>query len=192
MRDREKAKKWSKYKKCFIRIRFPDRTELQGTFGPLEKPAVLYSLVLESLREENRNVEFHLYTIPPKVIISANKDTNFRDLGFLPAALVHFGISEGDQMQIPFLKEDLTKAIAEKLPPPEIYIPKTEQTIVIPQIQNEDTKPPTPAPSEPTQQEEGTEPTKKLPTWFNKGKKTLTWLNLLPGFLLNFHYLLEF
>jgi hypothetical protein len=32
MRERDRIKKLSKYKKCFIRIRFPDRTELQGTF----------------------------------------------------------------------------------------------------------------------------------------------------------------
>jgi len=171
MRERDKAKSLSKYTKCFIRIRFPDRSELQGTFGPHEKPAAIYAFVLESLREENRTVEFHLYTIPPKNIISADKDIIIRDLGFLPAALIHFGITEGAQMQMPFLREELTKSIAEKLPPPEIYIPKTEQTIVSIQVQHEEStepKVPQPAPTEPTEEE--TE-TKKLPAWFSKGKK---------------------
>jgi len=175
MRERDKAKKWAKYKKCFIRIRFPDRTELQATFGPLEKPAVLYAFISESLREENRNVEFHIYTIPPKTIINSDKDTNFRDLGFLPAALIHFGITEGSQMQMPFLREDLTNKIAEKLPPAEIYIPKKEQTILTGNLQIEEPKKPK-VPALPTEGTEGTEgeaedPVKKLPTWFNKGKK---------------------
>jgi len=173
MRERDKAKKWAKYKKCFIRIRFPDRTELQATFGPLEKPAALYTFISESLREENRNVEFHIYTIPPKSIISSNEDTNFRDLGLLPAALVHFGLAEGSQMQMPFLRAELTNTISEKLPPPEIYIPKKEQTILTGNLLIEEPKTPkvpAPAPTEATQGEDE-EPAKKLPSWFSKGKK---------------------
>jgi len=172
MRERDREKKWSKYTKCYIRIRFPDRTELQGIFRPTEKPKALYSFINDSLREENRSVPFYVYTIPPKVIIKIDELKNFRDIGFLPAALVYFGLEEGVQMQTPFITETLIQAIKEKLPPPEIYIPTKEQTIltgIIP-IEIPEPKKPKPLPLEETNSEEE-EKGKKAPSWFQKGKK---------------------
>jgi len=130
MRDQHRAKKLEKYKKCYIRIRFPDRTELQAVFAPLEKPAAIYDFLKECLKEENLK-EFYLYTIPPKNMLKYDNPTNFRDLSYLPAALVHFGIPEGSQMVSPFLKDELIKNIKEKLNPTTVFIPKSDQNFVI-------------------------------------------------------------
>jgi len=172
MRERDRIKKLSKYKKCFIRIRFPDRVELQGTFLPLEKISSIYQFVRDCLREESQ--DFHLYIIPPKTILKTDDPTNLRDHNFLPACLIYFGLNEGSKIQSPFLKEHLIADIKEKLPPPEIYMPPQEQSPII--IANPLTEPVRVKKEKPDYYEE--KPTEKdeeqknsVPIWFKKGKK---------------------
>jgi len=177
MRERDRIKKLSKYKKCFIRIRFPDRTELQGTFLPLELMNSVYQFVRVCLKDNSG--DFHLYMIPPKTILKEDNTKNLRDLGFLPACLLYFGINEGLQMQTPFLKDSIISEIKEKLPPPQIYIPPVvEQStkiiatpittpIVIPKseiIEDLD-------PDEIKVDKLEDEKEKNVPSWFKKGKK---------------------
>lgn len=168
MRERDRIKKLSKYKKCFIRIRFPDRTELQGTFLPVELMSSVYQFVKDCLRVDT---EFHLYTIPPKQILKPDLTTNLRDMNFLPACLIYFGLNE-DKLQSPFLKEHLIENIKEKLPPPEIYLPPQEQSPIIisqPISKPVKVKKEQPQPSEVDKPTE--DKTKAVPNWFQKGKK---------------------
>lgn len=44
-RERDRQRKWAKFTKCLVRIRFPDLTELQGTFGSLETMGAIYEFV---------------------------------------------------------------------------------------------------------------------------------------------------
>jgi len=174
MRERDRIKKLSKYKKCFIRIRFPDRTDLQGTFIPLELMNSVYQFVRLCLKESSG--DFYLYMIPPKTILKEDNTTNLRDLGFLPACLLYFGIPEGLQIQSPFLKDSIISEIKEKLPPPQIYIPpvveqstkiiSTPIPVVIPRTEIlEEINPEIKVDKEQDEKE------KSVPSWFKKGKK---------------------
>jgi len=175
MRDRDRAKKLSKYTKCFIRIRFPDRVELQGTFLPVEKISSVYQFVRECLNEFNQIQEFQLYTIPPKTVIKQDDPKGLRDHGFLPACLIYFGLPDGSKMTMPFLNDNLIKDIKERLPVSEktIYTPPTEDPIIIstpltqpiylPPRENPQSDP---KPKDPLEEE-----TQKAPKWFLKGKK---------------------
>jgi len=170
MRERDRIKKLSKYKKCFIRIRFPDRVELQGTFLPLELMSSVYKFVSDCLQEESS--EFHLYTIPPKTILKPDCPTNLRDLQFLPACIIYFSPNEGAKMQSPFLKEHLVAEIKEKLPPPQVYIPPTVHSPII--IANPITQPVKvnrPKPENNEDSADPPEPKENVPSWFKKGKK---------------------
>lgn len=55
-----------------------------------------------------------------------------RDQGFLPAALVYFGLEKGTKATSPFLKEELLIEIKEKLPTPALFgsmeLPKDSTT----------------------------------------------------------------
>jgi hypothetical protein len=116
--------------------------------------------------------------IPPKTILKEDNTTNLRDLGFLPACLLYFGINEGLQMQTPFLKDSIISEIKEKLPPPQIYIPPVvEQStkiiatpittpIVIPKSEIIDDLDP-----EINVDKLEDEKEKNVPSWFKKGKK---------------------
>jgi len=177
MRERDRIKKLSKYKKCFIRIRFPDRVELQGTFLPVELMSSVYQFVRDCLKEHGG--EFHIYSIPPKTILKEDNTTNLRDLGFLPACLLYFGINEGTQTQTPFLKDSIITDIKEKLPPAKIYVSQVDQSPIIistpittPVVLHPNTGPYIdPYIEEIDLDKPKDESEKKAPSWFMKGKK---------------------
>jgi tether containing UBX domain for GLUT4 len=112
MREKERLQRLARYKRCYIRVRFPDRTELQGTFLPTEQTTDVMEFVREALREPN--LPFYLYTTPPPTKLSDTK--NIRDQSFLPAAQVFFGLPQGVQAPTPFLKEEFLREIKEKAP----------------------------------------------------------------------------
>jgi tether containing UBX domain for GLUT4 len=117
MREKERLKRLAKFTKTLIRIRFPDRVELQATFSPLETTEDLEQFVRQQLKDPT--LRFFLYTSPPVVRLSPHK--NFREQGFLPAALVYLGLEKGAKATSPFLKEELLTGIKEKLPAPSLF-----------------------------------------------------------------------
>lgn len=110
MRERERLSKLSRFKKCFVRFRFPDRVELQAAFYPQEGLAQLSEIVTSQLVDPN--LKFHLFTTPPTTNVHATK--NLRDQGFLPATLVHVGLAPGSKGTSPFLKPEAMALIQEK------------------------------------------------------------------------------
>jgi hypothetical protein len=110
MRDKERLQKLSRFKKCIIRFRFPDRIELQANFYPQEGLAHLEAFVRDNL--VNPELKFYLFTSPPTTNVHASQ--NLRDQGFLPAALVHVALSPGAQATSPFLKPEVISLIQEK------------------------------------------------------------------------------
>lgn len=56
--DKKVLRHLNQYKKSVIRVQFPDRTVLQGTFKPLETIEVVMDFVREYL--EDSSTEFHL------------------------------------------------------------------------------------------------------------------------------------
>lgn len=105
LRNLEESKKQLRslnvYKKTVIRIMFPDRVVLQGTFAPSDTIKDVIEFVRDYL--ENRSLRFYVYSTPPKCILEETK--RLMELGFVPGAVVHFGTYEQDLKC--FLRKDL-------------------------------------------------------------------------------------
>ncbi|RZC37472.1 tether containing UBX domain for GLUT4-like [Asbolus verrucosus] len=91
MRTLEESKKQlrqlNKYKQSVIRVQFPDRTILQGTFKPIEMIKDVNDFVRNYLQD--RTCNFYLYTTPPKCILS--EEDRLMEIGCVPGALLHLG-----------------------------------------------------------------------------------------------------
>ncbi|OMJ65960.1 hypothetical protein SteCoe_37370 [Stentor coeruleus] len=75
--------------KVIIRIRFPDKTILQGDFSVKETTRKLYEFVGENLIQKNR--EFYLYEVPLRKTI---KNGNHNLAPFAPASILYFSWSD--------------------------------------------------------------------------------------------------
>lgn len=96
--------KIGQYKKCVLRIQFPDRLVLQGTFKPIESIETVYEFVKKYLKDNTIN--FYLFTIPPKRILP--KDKNLLEVDCVPTAVLHFGTDDQPQNENQtFLKEEI-------------------------------------------------------------------------------------
>ncbi|EFA01451.2 tether containing UBX domain for GLUT4 [Tribolium castaneum] len=95
MRNLEESKKQlrqlRKYKQSVIRVQFPDRSILQGSFKPSETVKDIKDFVTSFL--EDPNSDFHLYTTPPKNVLS--DESKLVEIGCVPGALLHLG-ANGD------------------------------------------------------------------------------------------------
>lgn len=79
-----------KYRRVVIRIQFPDRTVLQGTFLPLETISTVMDFVRGHLQDPQ--TQFYLFTTPPKTVLTPG--SRLVDTGCVPSALVHFGTDD--------------------------------------------------------------------------------------------------
>ncbi|KAJ8958165.1 hypothetical protein NQ318_006104 [Aromia moschata] len=106
LRSLEESKKQlrqlNKYKKAIIRVQFPDRTVLQGTFAPIDTVGDVVKFVREYL--EDKSLDFYIYSTPPKCILDEEK--RLLELGFVPGAMVHFGTNSADKKNN-YLRKDL-------------------------------------------------------------------------------------
>lgn len=107
----EREQIYDKYKRFYIRIRFPDKKELQGEFGPHEKPEALFQFIQESLATDK--TDWYLFTAPPMQKLDRKSEKTFVKLGFVPAVLVHFDF-EDQSTPGPYLKPELLSQIKEK------------------------------------------------------------------------------
>lgn len=119
--SKQQLRQLNKYKKAIIRIQFPDRTVLQGTFAPSDT----VESVLDFIREfiEDKSLDFYvckfiIFTFiigginfivvadftPPKTII--NKEHRLLEIGCVPGALLYFGTNE-EHKQEQYLKKEL-------------------------------------------------------------------------------------
>ncbi|XP_072382580.1 tether containing UBX domain for GLUT4 [Diabrotica undecimpunctata] len=89
------------YKKAIIRVQFPDRVVLQGTFATSDSIKDVIHFVREYL--EDKSLNFYVYSTPPKYILA--EDQNLLELGFVPGALIHFGTDQNSGES--FLRRDL-------------------------------------------------------------------------------------
>lgn len=90
-REKKQLAAYSKFSKTSIRVRFPDRWELQGTFLGTEGPMDLIEFVSGFLETPDR--EFLLYTTPPKQNL---ENRNFLQQKLMPAAVVYFAWCDKD------------------------------------------------------------------------------------------------
>ncbi|GLV45871.1 uncharacterized protein CBL_11668 [Carabus blaptoides fortunei] len=101
--DKKILRHLNQYKKSVIRVQFPDRTVLQGTFKPLETIDVVMNFVRDYL--EDSSTEFHLYTTPPKSILDPK--LTLLDAACVPSAIVHFGLNNSAKENQIYLRNNL-------------------------------------------------------------------------------------
>ncbi|KAH7047699.1 hypothetical protein BKA57DRAFT_463151 [Linnemannia elongata] len=84
--EEEKARE-RRYPKTIIRIRFPDRIQLQATFRSQETLGDLRNWVSKACVGQGE--KFDLYTTPPKKVLADNKQTLYQ-AGLAPQSIVYF------------------------------------------------------------------------------------------------------
>ncbi|KAF9942085.1 Tether containing UBX domain for GLUT4 [Mortierella alpina] len=124
--EEEKARE-RRYPKTIIRVRFPDRVQLQATFKSQETVGDLRKWVRSACVGQGE--AFELYTTPPKKVLSDDKQTLYQ-AGLAPQSIVYFSWKDsklngmapflnGEHMMkmqdlpLPGLAEDAAKTEAE-------------------------------------------------------------------------------
>ncbi|XP_031628369.1 tether containing UBX domain for GLUT4 [Contarinia nasturtii] len=95
----------NKYNKAIIRILFPNRYVLQGVFTPYETIETVIEFVRSYLA--NQNIEFYLYTTPPKEILP--KESRLFEAKCVPSIVLHFG---SEEKQSNYLKEEILDKVS--------------------------------------------------------------------------------
>eukprot|EP00003_Mantamonas_plastica_P023729 TRINITY_DN430_c3_g1_i1.p1 TRINITY_DN430_c3_g1~~TRINITY_DN430_c3_g1_i1.p1 ORF type:complete len:630 (+),score=217.78 TRINITY_DN430_c3_g1_i1:257-1891(+) len=103
MRREMEMREKNKYKKTQIRVLFPDRNQLEATFGSREKLSTLYDIVKASLATPDK--EFYLYISPPVQKLT-DQSMSLLDLDLIPAANVRFAWADKDNKEGPFLSDE--------------------------------------------------------------------------------------
>ncbi|GAA5895510.1 hypothetical protein JCM8208_005251 [Rhodotorula glutinis] len=133
--DRDKRARWPQTR---IRIRWADRTLLEGDFDSTDKVVHLYEFVRIALRPDVRDVPFVLYQTPPRTEYRRGaphlKGKTLLDLDFAPSSALYIKF-EGpnaalvdalnDPTRAPPLVDELLHARAE-LPVPPTFDPRDE------------------------------------------------------------------
>ncbi|KAI0688102.1 hypothetical protein BC835DRAFT_1419442 [Cytidiella melzeri] len=127
MRDEEQKAKLAKYPTTTIRIKFPDRTQLEKAFPSGDRIRSVYAFVRSSLREDVKPVKFVLYQTPPKRELKVS-DLKVRDLTLLqlqlaPSSVLHLKFEDEslNHMNIPAPLDPSVLATAEDLPQPATF-----------------------------------------------------------------------
>ena len=112
MRELEQDKRAMKYSKVAIRICFKNKQTLQGLFRPKELVAALYKFVKESFSADNSkdDLDFYLYTTPPKMVLNEMK-VNLFESKLCPAAFVYF---KNKSDKVPTFNQNITTISFEK------------------------------------------------------------------------------
>ncbi|UZJ55420.1 hypothetical protein CBS101457_004740 [Exobasidium rhododendri] len=128
MREREEAKlgiKKREFNEIRIRVRFSDRTALEGLFPSSTVVPTLYDFIRAHLAPTYASVPFVVYQAPPRRDLPERGDLTLqgktiKDLGMAPQAIVNIRWSEasmnGNTFPAPLLSEILSQA--EELPMP--------------------------------------------------------------------------
>jgi len=112
IRQHEYLTKMRKFRKTMLRIRFPNRIELQGTFSSLEKTEDVYQFVKSHITFENE--EFYLFTAPPFKKLEP-KVTLLNQL-LVPAVIIHFSWEDKRSVITEFLTPSVMAQLQDKLP----------------------------------------------------------------------------
>ncbi|KAH3756903.1 tether containing UBX domain for GLUT4 [Pelomyxa schiedti] len=127
IREREEMRKWSQFDKAKIRVRFPDRIEIERAFHPRANVQSIFEFVQTCLAHPEH--PFILFTSPP-VEQLGDPECNLIKRGLVPSALIHFKWKNPSLVSHPFLREDLMSNVREKLPPNWSYDAQVAQHFV--------------------------------------------------------------
>ncbi|KAI8865809.1 hypothetical protein GQ42DRAFT_151457 [Ramicandelaber brevisporus] len=104
MRDAELREKQNKHPTTVIRVRFPDRLQLQFTLRSTDTIQALYDVVRVALRSDVG--KFKLHVAPPARDL-LNMTQSMHDAHLVPASIVHFTSLDGsDRGPGPFLSQE--------------------------------------------------------------------------------------
>ncbi|XP_023327268.1 tether containing UBX domain for GLUT4 [Eurytemora carolleeae] len=99
-----------RYKTGVLRVQFPDRLVVQGTFGP----SSTIDDVMNWLRPllSNPDTPFELYTAPPRTVLEAK--STILDLNLYPAALVYYSRiqEEKESREQAYIKEEFIQSLS--------------------------------------------------------------------------------
>jgi hypothetical protein len=87
IRDLNKAMTERVFSRYAIRIRFPDRCQLQGYFHPYHSMADIYAWIRGCLTSEAKDWE--IYIAPPKTILLENDPRTLKEMQLFPAAVIY-------------------------------------------------------------------------------------------------------
>lgn len=102
-RELDAAKRRRRYRKCLVRVRFPDGTMAQATFSVKAPVSRVLAWVSECLREPGHAFELALPRSPPL----GRMDDSLEQAELAPAALLNFRVTDAELYQPPFLAPHL-------------------------------------------------------------------------------------
>ncbi|GAA5916202.1 uncharacterized protein JCM6883_000688 [Sporobolomyces salmoneus] len=131
-KNRQKASKWPQTR---VRVRFGDRSQLEGIFPSTDKLIHLYEFVKLALREDLRETPFLLYQSPPRTEYTkadpAYRGKTLIDLQFTPSTVLYIKFLEREELNDPAsqppLRSELLE-IAAQLPPPPSFDPTSDKS----------------------------------------------------------------
>ncbi|GAA6024497.1 hypothetical protein JCM11491_004836 [Sporobolomyces phaffii] len=138
LRDRQDAQKSTqtarRWPQTRVRIRFSDRSQLEGIFPSTDKLVHVYEFVKLALDEPRRETSFLLYQSPPRTEYTkgnpAFRGKSLIDLEFTPSTVLYIKFLDDDTLNSSSIRPPLRPellAIAAQLPPPPSFDPNTAE-----------------------------------------------------------------
>ncbi|KAM6504388.1 hypothetical protein JOM56_001331 [Amanita muscaria] len=154
MRDSTEKVKREKWPYTTIRVRFPDRTQLEAVYSSSDKIKSVYAFVRSCLKEDVKPIKFILYQSPPKRDLKVS-DPNVRDL-----SLSELQLSPSSVLLLRFESEELNYILAQAI---DLPLPPTYESTSSESRDRSSLQLPQPQPQE-----------RKAPKWFKLGLKKAT------------------
>ncbi|GAA6015882.1 hypothetical protein JCM10207_006791 [Rhodosporidiobolus poonsookiae] len=127
-KSRQKAARWPQTR---IRIRFSNRSQLEGVFPSTDKLVHLYEFVRLALREDVRDTQWFLYQSPPRTEYRKgapeHRGKNLMALEFTPSSALYIKFEADESLNDPSRPPPLTPDLlssAAPLPPPPSFDPR--------------------------------------------------------------------
>ncbi|KAF8581068.1 hypothetical protein K439DRAFT_256203 [Ramaria rubella] len=127
IRERESNSKLSRWPTTTIRVKFPDRTQLERSFSSTDKIRSVYGFVRNSLRDDVKPSKFILYQAPPRRELKVSdpdvRERTLFDLKLAPSSVLLLSFLDDSlndiNIRAPLLESILAQA--RDLPPPPIF-----------------------------------------------------------------------
>ncbi|KAF8518474.1 hypothetical protein JB92DRAFT_2787370 [Gautieria morchelliformis] len=127
IRERETNSKLTRWPTTTIRVKFPDRTQLEKSFPSTDKIRTVYAFVRNSLRHDVKSSKFVLYQTPPRRELKVSdpkvRDLTLFELQLAPSSVLLLGFQDESlndvNLRAPLLEYIL--AHARDLPPPPTF-----------------------------------------------------------------------
>ncbi|XP_052071429.1 tether containing UBX domain for GLUT4-like [Mytilus californianus] len=173
MRRQKLEEQYNKYERVVIRIQFADKLVLQGLFRPRETVFAIKKYVKSYL--EDKDLNFYLYTAPPKKLLKDNAATMI-EAKLAPACVVYFGVEE-NKVSEHYLSRAVLKEVGSRIKADEVVskcfpkedTPGDENTPTTSGSSSQPNK--RSAGDRPRQPRDTTEQKPGVPKWFKVGKK---------------------